>query len=67
MTLMLAVLGGFFLFKDKGFDMHDYGWMPLMSFVTFVLGFSAGFGPIPWLMMGEVLPGEFSFSMYYFF
>lgn len=23
-----------------------------------MLGFSLGFGPIPWLMMGEILPGK---------
>ncbi|XKL62683.1 hypothetical protein PGB90_002516 [Kerria lacca] len=58
MTLMLAVLGAFFYFKTMGVDMTEYGWIPLLSFVTFVLGFSAGFGPIPWLMMGEILPAR---------
>ncbi|KAK7603527.1 hypothetical protein V9T40_003526 [Parthenolecanium corni] len=56
MTLMLIVFGTFFYFKDQGYDLKEYGWIPLLSFVTFVLGFSAGFGPIPWLMMGEILP-----------
>lgn len=58
MTLMLGVLGGYFYFKNANYDVSDYGFIPLLSFVTFVLGFSAGFGPIPWLMMGEILPGK---------
>lgn len=58
MTLMLIVFGAYFYLKAQGFDMKEYGWIPLLSFVTFVLGFSAGFGPIPWLMMGEILPGK---------
>lgn len=58
MTLMLAVLGAFFYFKSIGVEVQEYGWIPLLSFVTFVLGFSAGFGPIPWLMMGEILPAR---------
>lgn len=59
MTLMLGVLGAFFYFKNSNYDVSDYGFIPLLSFVTFVLGFSAGFGPIPWLMMGEILPGKY--------
>lgn len=39
-------------------DLTEYGWLPLLSFVTLVLGFSTGYGPIPWLMMGEILPGN---------
>lgn len=58
MTLMLGVLGGYFYFKNSNYDVSDYSFIPLLSFVTFVLGFSAGFGPIPWLMMGEILPGK---------
>lgn len=65
MTLMLAVLGAFFYFKTMGVDMTEYGWIPLLSFVTFVLGFSAGFGPIPWLMMGEILPGKRIIFIFY--
>lgn len=34
----------------------SYGWIPLISLVIYILGFSLGFGPIPWLMMGEILP-----------
>lgn len=34
------------------------GWLPLCCFALFVIGFSLGFGPIPWLMMGEVLPAK---------
>lgn len=60
MTLMLVVLGGFFYFKESGVNVSEYGWVPLLSFVTFVLGFSTGFGPIPWLMMGEILPGKYT-------
>ena len=60
MTLMLVVFGAYFYFKSNGYPVSEYGWIPLMSFVTFVLGFSAGFGPIPWLMMGEILPGKYT-------
>ena len=42
------------------------GWIPLIALVVYVVSFSIGFGPIPWLMMGEIFPsrirGIFLFS-----
>ncbi|ROT66788.1 gastric caeca sugar transporter [Penaeus vannamei] len=31
-------------------------WLPLVSFMVYVVAFSLGWGPIPWLFMGEALP-----------
>ena len=59
MTVSLMVLGTFFYIKNcTDSDVTSYGWLPLGSFVIYVIGFSFGFGPIPWLMMGEILPGR---------
>ncbi|XP_061399774.1 facilitated trehalose transporter Tret1 isoform X1 [Musca vetustissima] len=58
MTITLFVLGGFFYCKATEMDVSNVGWLPLASFVVYVLGFSLGFGPIPWLMMGEILPAK---------
>jgi facilitated trehalose transporter len=57
MIVTLMTLGGFFYYKSLGNDISNIGWLPLAAFVIYVLGFSLGFGPIPWLMMGEILPG----------
>lgn len=54
----LMTLGTFFYFQNNDVDMSQYGWLPLASFIVYVVGFSLGFGPIPWLMMGEILPGK---------
>ncbi|TMW40834.1 hypothetical protein DOY81_014087 [Sarcophaga bullata] len=54
MIITLFVLGGFFYCKASGMDVSNVGWLPLASFVVYILGFSLGFGPIPWLMMGEI-------------
>lgn len=56
MAVTLMTLGGFFYVKNNGTDVSTIGWLPLASFVIFVVGFSLGFGPVPWLMMGEILP-----------
>lgn len=58
MVITLATLGTFFYYKSLGNDVSTLGWLPLLSFVVYVIGFSIGFGSIPWLMMGEILPGN---------
>lgn len=58
MIVSLLTLGGFFYMKNSNVDTMAYGWLPLTSFVVYVIGFSLGFGPIPWLMMGEILPAK---------
>ncbi|CAH0562563.1 unnamed protein product [Brassicogethes aeneus] len=58
MMVSLAVLGAYFYLKNHGVDVNEYGWLPLAVFIIYVLGFSLGFGPIPWLMMGEILPAK---------
>ncbi|XP_054736657.1 facilitated trehalose transporter Tret1 isoform X1 [Anastrepha obliqua] len=58
MIISLFTLGGFFYCKSSGMDTSEVGWLPLASFVIYVVGFSLGFGPIPWLMMGEILPAK---------
>lgn len=57
MIASMAILGVFFYKKDFG-DVSDLGWMPLSCLVVYVLSFSLGFGPVPWLMMGEILPAK---------
>lgn len=59
MTLTLAALGAYFYVMEVvKSDVSSVGWLPLASFVVYVLGFSLGFGPIPWLMLGEILPSK---------
>ncbi|KAF5281132.1 hypothetical protein FQR65_LT02998 [Abscondita terminalis] len=58
MVLTLGILGTYFYLLESGVEVSNYGWLPLASFVIYVLGFSLGFGPIPWLMMGEILPAK---------
>ncbi|KAL6266492.1 hypothetical protein P5V15_003341 [Pogonomyrmex californicus] len=58
MILTLFSLGGFFYVKSLHVDVTAFGWLPLVSLIIYVIGFSLGFGPIPWLMMGEILPAK---------
>lgn len=58
MIITLSILGLYFYLKHIQTDLSSYSWLPLASAVVYVLGFSLGFGPIPWLMMGEILPAK---------
>ncbi|XP_071442931.1 facilitated trehalose transporter Tret1 isoform X2 [Hetaerina americana] len=44
--------------SELALSIASWSWLPLLAFVVYVVGFSLGFGPIPWLMMGEVLPAK---------
>ncbi|XP_025264837.1 facilitated trehalose transporter Tret1 isoform X3 [Camponotus floridanus] len=58
MALTLFALGGFFYAKSLDMNVEAFGWLPLVSLIVYVIGFSLGLGPIPWLMMGEILPAK---------
>lgn len=50
----LIVLGVYFKLQNDKVDVSGIGWLPLASVVLFIVSFSLGFGPIPWMMMGEL-------------
>ncbi|XP_023213629.1 facilitated trehalose transporter Tret1-like [Centruroides sculpturatus] len=44
----------YYIMHKKGY--FEYSWITLVCLCVFVCAFSLGFGPVPWLMMGELLP-----------
>lgn len=54
MGACLIVLGVYFKMQNDKVDVSNIGWLPLASVVLFIISFSLGFGPIPWMMMGEL-------------
>lgn len=54
MAICQALLGIYFYLKDHGHDVSNLSMMPLLSVAFFIVIFSFGFGPIPWMMTGEV-------------
>ncbi|XP_017044285.1 facilitated trehalose transporter Tret1-2 homolog isoform X2 [Drosophila ficusphila] len=53
MTVCLAMLGAYYTIKGNG-GAASIGWLPLICVVFFIVSFSVGYGPIPWMMMGEL-------------
>ncbi|KAF5308669.1 hypothetical protein FQR65_LT06130 [Abscondita terminalis] len=62
MTLCLLLVAISFTLTLRNVIEPEYykyiNYIPLVALVLFILGFSLGLGPIPWLMMGEVFPRE---------
>lgn len=59
MGACLIVLGIYFKLQAAAFNVAAFGWLPLVCLVLFIISFSMGFGPIPWMMMAELFPVEF--------
>uniref|UniRef100_A0A2P2HXB0 Facilitated trehalose transporter Tret1-2 homolog n=1 Tax=Hirondellea gigas TaxID=1518452 RepID=A0A2P2HXB0_9CRUS len=65
MVVSLIFLSAFFYMKSLGKEDESWAatvdsisWLPLVALILYVLGFSLGWGPIPWLFMGEALPAK---------
>lgn len=59
MSICYAGLGGFYLIKT-----HDprlaaqVDWLPLLCITVYISAFSIGYGPVPWVLMGEIYSSE---------
>lgn len=61
MTIMLVSLGVYFYLLDAESDAVDsLAWLPLMSLCIFLIFFSIGYGPIPWLMLSEIYSKDYN-------
>lgn len=56
MCLSMATMGVAFHLNEMG-DTR-FGYLPLVSLIIFMVGFSFGFGTIPFLLMGELFPAQ---------
>lgn len=58
MGITTFLIGGFFYAKDTYYDVSSIEYVPLVALCVFIIMFSVGFGPIPWMMMGEIFPTQ---------
>ena len=61
LSLSTAALGIFFFLehhypKNNTIQSEDFQFIAVACLAVFIIGFSLGWGPIPWLMMGELAP-----------
>jgi len=54
-------LGGFFLLKTYYLELASkLNWLPLVCIAVYISAFSIGYGPVPWILMGEIYSSEVS-------
>lgn len=52
-------IGTYFYLKDTQSELlADYDWLPLPSLSIFVIGFSLGMGPVPFILLGEIFSND---------
>ncbi|XP_017096834.2 facilitated trehalose transporter Tret1-2 homolog [Drosophila bipectinata] len=55
MAVTTALLGVYFYMSGHSpGSMDNFGWLPIASICIFIVFFSIGFGPVPWLVMAEL-------------
>lgn len=60
MALCTILLGVYFSMMAKNeSSVKNFTWLPLVSLIFFIIMFSLGYGPVPWVMMGELFDPSF--------
>jgi len=59
------ILGGFFYAHDHYHDVSSIGYVPLVALCVFIIAFSMGFGPIPWILISEIFPIQIKGNIIY--
>lgn len=61
MTFMLIALGVYFYLLENDYEVVDsLAWLPLTSLCIFLITYSVGFGPLPWLLISEVYSKDYN-------
>lgn len=52
-------MGTYFIFKDHDSTYLPYlNWLPISALCVYIIAFSLGLGPIPWVLVGEIFTTE---------
>lgn len=58
MCITSCTLGIYFYLSQINQDVSGIKWLPLASVCIFIVMFNFGFGPLPWMMTGEIFAPE---------
>jgi SP family facilitated glucose transporter-like MFS transporter 8 len=58
MAVCHVLLVVYFYLKQIDIPLKTFGWLPVLCVATFIGVFNLGFGPLPWVMMAELVPNK---------
>ncbi|KAB0794304.1 hypothetical protein PPYR_11143 [Photinus pyralis] len=58
MACAMALLGLYFYIQNSPIAKSHLFWLPIASLICYNISYSAGFGPLPWAVLGEVFPAN---------
>ena len=62
MAIANSGLGAYFkMVQSEHSDMENFNWVPLTMLLMYPFFFSIGFGPLPWVILGEMLNDSIKF------
>ncbi|XP_056641900.1 facilitated trehalose transporter Tret1-2 homolog [Diorhabda sublineata] len=56
MAVSEIILGAYCVLKDNKYDVSNISFLPIVCLVTYILMYNCGYGPLPWVIMGEIFP-----------
>ncbi|XP_062129246.1 facilitated trehalose transporter Tret1-2 homolog [Drosophila sulfurigaster albostrigata] len=59
MAITTCLMGVYFIMQESDpSSVESLGWLPITSILLFIVFFSIGFGPVPWLLMAELFTDD---------
>lgn len=58
MGISTFIIGGYFYGEQSNYDVSYISFILLIALCIYIIMFSMGFGPIPWIVMGEIFPSQ---------
>lgn len=58
MILTELPLGVYFILKKNGTDVEAVSFLPIVCLMVYIVVYNLGFGPLPWVVMGEIFPSN---------
>lgn len=58
MLVAEVLLGLYFYLEDKGDNVDNVPWLPIVSLIFYIIAYSIGLGPLPWTIIGELFPSN---------
>ncbi|KAJ8970706.1 hypothetical protein NQ317_001274 [Molorchus minor] len=56
MVLSEVLLATYICLKNLDVDLSSVSFLPILTLSAFIVTYNSGFGPLPWIMLGELFP-----------